>query len=286
MPLSVIVVTYRTGPVLWECLAALTGAPDVDEAIVVDNGNPPDQAARLAALAAAAPKLRILSGHGNVGFAAGANLGARAARGERLVFLNPDAVLSPGVAGRLTQALDGLPIPSVVGGDLRDPQGRPERGSRRDRVTMWRAFTSFSGLSRLGRVLPAFRDLHRHDDPLPVGAIDVGAVSGALLALRRADFDALGGFDEGYFLHVEDIDLCRRVEQASGRVMFVPGPHGTHMRSTSEASAASVARHKASGFARYFRKFAANPMERACAEALGVILALALPVWAFGSAPA
>jgi GT2 family glycosyltransferase len=127
-------------------------------------------------------------------------------------------------------------------------------------------------MSRLEGVFPALRDYDRHRDPLPHGASAVGAVSGALMAMRRSDFEAIGGFDEGYFLHVEDIDLCRRAEEAGWSVVFVPGPHGVHLRSTSDADPRAVARHKARGAARYFRKFARGPLERTAAEFAGAIL--------------
>jgi GT2 family glycosyltransferase len=97
-------------------------------------------------------------------------------------------------------------------------------------------------------------------------------VSGALMAVRRADFEAIGGFDEGYFLHVEDLDLCRRAEEAGWRVLFQPGPHGVHVRSTSAAEPGVLARHKARGMARYLRKFARGPIERAAAELAAVVL--------------
>ncbi|MBK8545811.1 MAG: glycosyltransferase family 2 protein [Caulobacteraceae bacterium] len=157
--------------------------------------------------------------------------------------------------------------PAIVGGDLRDDQGRPERGSRRDRLTLWRAVTSFTGLTRFG-----FRDFNRHTDPLLSNApAPTGAISGALFVIRRADFDRLGGFDEGYFLHVEDLDLCRRAEDAGIRVLFAPGPHGRHLRSSSDADARDIARHKARSMARYFNKFAKGP-ERALAAVAGWVL--------------
>jgi GT2 family glycosyltransferase len=120
-----------------------------------------------------------------------------------------------------------------------------------------------------------FRDFNRHGDPMPAAPMRVGAVSGALVALRRADFDALGGFDEGYFLHVEDIDLCRRAEERGWPVLFAPGPHGRHLRSTSAADQRTIARHKARGMARYFRKFARGPFERVAAQMAAALLLLA-----------
>lgn len=266
MSVCAVIVSYRTGPALQRCLDALRAAEGLDQIVIADNGNDAPAEAMLDAAAQADPRIRILRGHGNIGFAAACNLAVRAANTDVLAFINPDVILEHGAIPALSAVL-GEAQPAIVGGDLRDEQGRPERGSRRDRLTLWRAFVSFSGLSRLG-----LRDFNRHTDPLPASPQRVGAVSGALFLIRRADFDRLGGFDEGYFLHVEDLDLCRRAEDAGMAVLFAPGPHGVHVRSTSDASARDIARHKARGMARYFKKFATGPIERAAATIAGAFL--------------
>ncbi|MBN8605792.1 MAG: glycosyltransferase family 2 protein [Caulobacterales bacterium] len=274
MSVCVIVVSYRTGPALGRCLAALAALRGVDEIILVDNGNEAAEAAALSAFVTDDPRARLVRGQGNVGFAAGCNLAARAAQAEALLFLNPDAVLEAGAIENLSRALAAAPPPAIVGGDLRDADGRSERGSRRDRVTLWRAFVAFSGLSRLEHFSPAFRDFNRHADPVPSAPVAVQAVSGALLMLRRADFEVLGGFDEGYFVHVEDLDLCRRAEQRGWPVIFAPGPHGQHERSTSAVESRFIAKHKARGMARYLSKFANGPFERAAAWLAGGFIML------------
>lgn len=278
MTLSAIVLTYRTGAALFACLERLLAAPGADDIVVADNGNPEAVQQRLDAMAAQTGRLKVLRGHGNIGFAAGCNLAAAAARGDVLVFVNPDVMLEPDAPARLAAVLEAAPGLVVVGGDLRDGAGLPERGSRRERLTLWRAFVSFTGLTRFARAAPMFADFHLHQGPLPAAPEPVGSISGALVAMRKRDFDTMGGFDEGYFLHVEDIDLCRRVEEAGGRVLFAPGPHGVHLRSSSDVPAHVLARHKARSFARYFRKFARNGFERLAAEAAGAVLAVLLPL--------
>jgi GT2 family glycosyltransferase len=274
MRTGAIVVSYNTGPALADCLASIGG---VDEIIVVDNGNAAREVATLDAFVASRPSARLLRGHGNIGFAAACNKAAQVAKSDVLVFVNPDVVLNADAIPRLVAAVEQSPPPAIVGGDLRDGDGRPERGSRRDRLTLWRAFVAFTGLTRLESLGPMFRDFNRHRDPVPNHAVRVGAISGALFAIRKSDFDAIGGFDEGYFLHVEDLDLCRRAEDAGWRVLFAPGPHGIHARSSSQADARLVAHHKARGMARYFRKFARGRIERALAAIAGGLLLLASP---------
>jgi N-acetylglucosaminyl-diphospho-decaprenol L-rhamnosyltransferase len=267
---SAVVVSYQTGPILADCLDAL--APQVDEIILVDNGNPPDISARLAADA----RLKHLVGHGNVGFGAACNRGALAAKHPLLLFLNPDAILRSGAVAALAEAGADKPHPWLIGGRVLDEHGREQRGSRRDLLTPWRAFVHASGLSRLESFSPVFRDMHREHDPSPPGVVPVAAVSGAFFFTPKADFLALGGFDEGYFLHVEDIDLCRRYGEAGGGVWHQPAAIAVHRGQTSAVSSAFVAKHKAAGFAHYFAKNAKGPFAKAIAAVLGFGLGFAV----------
>ncbi|MFZ4122905.1 MAG: glycosyltransferase, partial [Caulobacterales bacterium] len=260
LPLSAVVVTFHTGPVLWQCLDALLACPDLAEIVIVDNGNPEADAHRLDAFARGNSQVRLVQGQGNVGFARGCNLGAATACGRALLFLNPDCVIALGAGRALLSALQQRKrAPLVLGGRILNVDGSEQRGGRRDTMTLWRAVVSFSGLSRLGGQLALLRDLHRERDPVPERPISVGAVSGAMLCLLREDFERLGGFDEGYFLHVEDLDICRRAHEAGGDVWFVPDATARHARSTSDVTTVFVEQHKARGFNRYFRKFAKGP---------------------------
>jgi len=267
-----IIVSYRTGASLAACLDALARADGLDEIVLIDNGNEPAEVQALDAFVINVPRARLERGQGNIGFAAACNLGARAAQSDVLVFVNPDAILTREAIPRLSAALQAAPPPAIVGGDLRDAHGASERGSRRDTLTLWRAFVAFTGLSVLGPLFPIFRDFNRHHDPLPAAPVRVGAVSGALMMMRRADFEVLGGFDEGYFVHVEDLDICRRAELAGWPVLFAPGPHGMHVRSTSAADPRELSRHKRRGMARYLKKFARAPIERTLANLAAAIL--------------
>ena len=267
MSVCAIIVSYRTGEALQACLTALRAAEGVDEIAIADNGNGADGVAVIDAAAQQDQRVRVLRGQGNIGFAAACNMAAREARADVLAFINPDVILELDAITRLATVLAAAPPPAIVGGDLRDERGRPERGGRRERLTLWRAFTAFTGLTRLG-----FRDFNRHTDPLPAGPQLIGAISGALFLIRREDFARLGGFDEGYFIHVEDLDLCRRAELLGWRVLFAPGPHGRHLRSTSDADPRTIARHKARGMARYFKKFAKGPVEGALAAVAAWVL--------------
>jgi len=103
----------------------------------------------------------------------------------------------------------------------------------------------------------------------------VPTISGACFCMRREDFAAVRGFDEGYFLHVEDVDLCWRVRQQGGLVLFHPGAEVVHIGGTSQTSPLKVEFHKGVGLARFFRKRAEGLGPRLAAWALSPFVVLA-----------
>jgi GT2 family glycosyltransferase len=266
--IAVVMVSYRTGPVLFDAIDAALRANGVSQVVLVDNGNPAEVEARLDARAAAEPRLVVLRGHGNVGFAHACNLGTFAAPGAAwLMFLNPDAVLEPGAAEALVVAGEGRRRPWIVGARILGADGREQRGARRRAPTLARALGALIG-GRADR-------MHLEDAPAPEGPIAVDAVSGAGLLLRADDFVALGGFDESYFLHVEDLDLCRRAQLDDGEVVFVPTAVVRHVGATSDASALFVEWCKGRGLARYLVRFAPDPISRGLALLAGPLIVAA-----------
>ena len=277
---SVVMVVYMTGEALQQSVECVLADPLVDELVIVDNGSTRMEAARLKRLSESDGRVRLLTGHGNVGFARGANLGARGAAGDTIVFLNPDAFLQPGCIAELVRAIDGRPVPTLVGGRVLNADRTEQRGARRGDITPVSALMS---LSHLSRKIPAWRryEVHWEAEAAPEGVIAVPTISGACFCMRREDFDVVQGFDEGYFLHVEDVDLCWRVRQTGGEVLFQPKAEVIHLGHTSHASPLRVEFHKGVGLARYFRKRAENGRETLLAWAISPLIvctAIARPV--------
>jgi len=251
---SVVMVSYRTGPVLFAAIEAVLADDQegVVEVILVDNGNPPAVTKELARRAKTEPRLRLVSGHGNVGFARGCNIGARRAVGRYLLLLNPDCCLGPG-------AIPALLAEAAVRGDhwmlgcrLVNPDGSEQRGSRRALLTPWTALVEVFRLDVLApRLFRRYRFNH-HDKPPPNETARVSAISGAIMMLPAATFHAMGGLDEGYFLHVDDLDLCLRLDRAGIPVYYAPHVEVVHYVSSSSANPVLVEWHKTRGFLRYF----------------------------------
>jgi len=157
----------------------------------------------------------------------------------------------------MVSAFRGQPVPTVMGARVMNIDGTEQRGGRRGEVT---PVTTLLSLSQLSQKVARFKrfEIHREHEPLPAEPTRMPTISGACFALRRSDFDALAGFDEGYFLHVEDVDLCWRARQAGGQVLFHPNARVIHLGHTSLEHPVKVEFHKGVGLARYFIKRADN----------------------------
>ena len=245
---SVIMVSYHTGPVLFQAITAVLAQTAPVELCLVDNGNPPDVVAKLRDMVAAEPRLKVITGHGNVGFSRGCNIGARSSAGEFLLFLNPDSILPPGALEALQRHGAALQRPYMLGARLLDEDGSDQRGCRRALLTPTSALIEALHLHRL---FPKSR-LNFNGEKVPTSVVPMPAISGAFMFLPREDFWRIDGFDEGYFLHVEDLDICLRFRRAGGEIYFVPDVVVTHVGGTSKATKAFIEKHKARGFIRYF----------------------------------
>jgi N-acetylglucosaminyl-diphospho-decaprenol L-rhamnosyltransferase len=273
--ISAIVVTYFSGDILRLCLTNLLASPACDEIILVNNGNPDEVVAELRAWTEAEPRLKLLTGHGNVGFGRACNLGAKHATSPILAFVNPDCVVELGALAQMALLADA-PNPVLVGGCICDPHGLEQRGARRGTLSVWSACVSFSGAGRPGEQAGIWRDFNRNREPLPTSPIETPVVSGALMVTRADAFWQIGGFDEAYFLHVEDIDLCHRYGLGGGKVIFDPSARATHIGGTSQTASWRVETAKLRSFLYYFWKFARPPFGHIGVILVAPVLALAI----------
>ncbi|MDD3288075.1 MAG: glycosyltransferase family 2 protein [Alphaproteobacteria bacterium] len=247
---SVISVTYHTGPVLDKLIASVLASTVPVELVLVNNGNPPEIEAKLKALADSTPQMKFITGHGNVGFAKGCNLGAKAAKGNFLLFLNPDSMLPPDGVEKLYAEEAKLKPPFMLGARLLDGNGKDQRGCRRALLT---PKTAFIEALHLYKFFPKIR-LNLHEEPLPETTVPMPAISGAFMFLSTKSFWNINGFNEKHFLHVEDLDFCYRFRQSGGEIYFVPSLVVTHIGGTSSTTNEFLEKQKARGFIRYFHE--------------------------------
>ena len=206
MTVSAVVVAYATGPRLTRCLDSLAGA--AEEVVVVDNGDGGPEIEE----AAARDSVRVVAAGGNLGFAGGANLGAREASGDVLAFVNPDTVAEPGALRRLGERL----ADPAVGIDM----ARLRLLDRPELLNSTGTEVHVSGIGwagGYGEPADSLRELR-----------DVPAPSGAAMAMRSETFRELGGFAEELFMYLEDLELGWRARIAGYRVVVDPASDVLH----------------------------------------------------------
>jgi len=255
-PVSAIIVNYNAGALLIDSVCRALG--QAEQVIVVDNASSDVSMDLLATKFAAEPRLVTLCETKNLGFSAGCNLGMGLASQAHLLFLNPDCILGVGSLRRLVEVLDSDSSVGMVGGLLTDLDGSEQGGGRRAMPTPWRSLVRAFGLGRLKNRWPRlFFDFYLHKEPLPDAPIDVEAISGALMLVHREIIDNVGSWDEGYFLHCEDLDLCMRFRQRGLRILFVPDAPAVHYYGHCSRSSRRfiVEWHKHKGMLRFYNKF-------------------------------
>jgi N-acetylglucosaminyl-diphospho-decaprenol L-rhamnosyltransferase len=233
--LSVVVVAYNSRDELPASLGALAGVPEVAEVVVVDHGG--DGSAAVAADLGAT----VLRDASNPGYGTGQNRGVASTTGEYLLLLNPDAVVDPGGIREGVAVLDAAPDVAAVQGVIRNrTTGRPERSQGvalgpvhlMGRAAGARRLLRFDAVRAVARRVPVLTD---HVVRTPDRPVDVESLSAAALLVRRSAFEQVEGFDEGYFLYSEDLDLCRRLRAAGWRLVALPVGWAEHASGASSA---------------------------------------------------
>jgi GT2 family glycosyltransferase len=251
--LSTIIVNYNAGSLLRKCVDSLLACPLDIEIIVVDNASSDASLDGLQDLS----QVCVIRNPANVGFAAACNIGVQASSAPFLLFLNPDCFFQPDPIAPLLAGLQSGDRVGMVGGLLVNEDGTEQGGGRRAVPTPWRSFVRAFGLQRFANRWPKlFYDFHLHKQPLPDGPIEVEAISGACMLVKREVIEDVGLWDEGYFLHCEDLDWCMRFRQKGWKILFAPDARISHaLGACSQSRRVFVEWHKHKGMLRFYRKF-------------------------------
>jgi N-acetylglucosaminyl-diphospho-decaprenol L-rhamnosyltransferase len=216
---DVVVVSYNSARTLPGCLMPLAGEPSLG-VVVVDNASCDESVGVAESLS-----VPVIALPTNRGFAGGCNVGWRAGQARDVLFLNPDASMTPDGVLRLATARErlaaGAIAPRVV-----DPAGELEWSLRRFptvRSIYGQAFFAHRLFPKARWVDEVIRDQPQYEREAPCDW-----ASGACLLVRRNLLEQLDGFDDGFFLYREDVDLCRRLWDAGSSVMYTPSVTCTH----------------------------------------------------------
>jgi GT2 family glycosyltransferase/nucleoside-diphosphate-sugar epimerase len=253
---SVVIVNYNAGTILTYCVNRVLASTVDTQVIVVDNASQDGSLDLLCSSLGSEQRLTIIENASNVGFAAGCNIAIQGALGEYILVLNPDCLVEPGTVATMREFMTSRPDVAVAGCLIRNPDGTEQAGCRRSVPTPWRSCVRVFQLSKLFPRSPRFRSFVQTGSPLPTHPVEVEAISGAFMFVRRSAMEQVGTFDPQYFMHCEDLDWCIRFTQAGYKIAFVPGVSVVHLKGVSTASRPlRVEWYKHRGMLRFYRKF-------------------------------
>jgi GT2 family glycosyltransferase len=267
--MAVAIVNYNTREHLRACLASI-GPGAARAVVVVDNASTDGSAAMVREQF---PWVALHANEHNPGYGAALNQAVASCDAPYVLLLNSDTLLAPDTVARLTSYLDAHPRAAIAGPRLANPDGTLQ-ASCYHFPTPLQLLLEESTIGRRARHVPLLRERylrtwsHRAARPVPW-------VLGAALAIRRAAFDAVGGFDEGYVMYFEEVDLCYRLAAAGWQVHFAPVTTVVHAGGASTAQRrAEMAERFFVSLARFYRRHY-SPRRLAAARAIvtGVVAA-------------
>ena len=267
---DIVIVSYRSQDLLRSCLMSLRAYPPDRGAHVwlVDNAS---QDGTPEMVRAEFPEVELIASETNRGFSAANNLAIRRGRAPYVLVLNPDTRLTPRALDRMLEVLEANQSIGIAGCRLELEDGTFDHAARRSFPTPVGALGHFTGIGRRSNV-PGRLTQYRAPS-IESGAVD--AVNGAFMLIRRHALDEVGLFDEGYWMYMEDLDLCFRFVQAGWPTWYEPSVSVLHVKAGSSGRYRSPRLNYAFhyGMYRFYRKFYA-PRRHALMNA-AVYLAIA-----------
>ncbi len=285
MDLGIVIVNWNTRDYLRRCLQTVFASEGAlrFRVVVVDNGST-DGSAEM--VAAEFPMAQLISGHGNVGYPAGNNLGLRALGYADLpghtapdapryaLLLNPDTELPPQALAQMIAYMDAHPEVGAAGPKLVLPDGSLDLACRRSLPTVEVAFWRLIGFSKL---FPRSRRFARYNLTFlnEDEEAEVGSVVGAFMIVRREAIQQVGLMDESFFLYGEDLDWCKRIGEAGWKIMYYPRVQVLHVK----RAASRQSRRARLEFVRAFLIFYRKHYQATTPRLIHLAVLLGIGVW-------
>lgn len=226
MKLSIVIICWNDLKVIKECLESVYRETRTIpfEVIVSDNGSTDTS---VAYIREQFPTVRIVENGANLGFARGNNVGINAARGEYVLILNPDTIIRDRAIEKLVAYADTCSDGGAFGCRVLNPDGSFQNPAR-PLPSLFGALISALNVRWLGKLSEVF-DSDLYYDWAGRTERAIGFQSGCCILVRRDLLERLHGFDERFFYHFEESDLCCRIWKSGSKVMFYPGAEITHL---------------------------------------------------------
>jgi N-acetylglucosaminyl-diphospho-decaprenol L-rhamnosyltransferase len=223
--LDVVIVAYRSRSLVRDCLESLyAGAPETPMTVFVVDNDSADGTVEL--VRNEFPSVRVIANARNVGFSRANNQAIRLGTGTYVLALNPDTRVTQGALSRLIGLMEGAPEIGMAGCRLQLEDGSLDHAAKRSFPTPVSALGHFTGIGRRaganGRIAA-----YRATD-VELGPVD--AINGAFMMMRRRALDEVGLFDQGYWMYMEDLDLCYRFKQAGWTIWYEPSATVVHIK--------------------------------------------------------
>lgn len=220
MDLSIVIVSFNTKEILADCLKSVKIAiKNLEAEVYVVDNNSSDATAEM--VSANFPWVKLIANKENLGFAKANNQALKKSKGKYILVLNPDTTVP---ADALTKMIDFMEKHQDVGVSTCKIElaiGGLDKDARRHFPTPWRAFTHFSGLSKIFKGSKLF-DQYYVGYKSPDEQQELDACVGAFMMVRKSAMDKVGLFDEDFFFYGEDLDWCWRFREKGYKIIYTP----------------------------------------------------------------
>jgi len=252
----VIVVNYNSGHWLEACVNSVLASDYPLQLYIVDNASTDQSLDKCKSFLQKFDNLQVIENQNNLGFAKANNLILNTIQADYYVLLNPDCMVQKQTIGYLVGMMQQDNQVGLAGANILNEDGSAQKTSKRNFPTPENSFFRVLGLSRWFSKKSKYADFDIGQSPGTQDKEFVEAISGAFMVVSADALNQVGGLDEGYFMHCEDLDWCKRVWSHGLKVAFYPGAsvvHGKGKSSQSNPYRVNWYLHK--GMLRFYKKF-------------------------------